>query len=76
MHNSNEGKRREETASANALTAGSQLLPPRDVVITHYDSTEEDSLRKARAGSSAVVVTRDGRTYSTTPTYGSTDAAL
>ncbi|XP_033642404.1 high affinity cationic amino acid transporter 1-like [Asterias rubens] len=76
MHNSNEGKRREETASANALTAGSQLLPPRDVVITHYDSTEEDSLRKARAGSMAVVVTRDGRTYSTTPTYGSTDAAL
>ena len=77
MHHSVEGKLRDERAAQRALTGASQLHPTRDVVITHYDPQEEmDRLRRVRAESMAVVVTRDGRTYSTTPTYGSTDATV
>ncbi|XP_022106108.1 cationic amino acid transporter 2-like [Acanthaster planci] len=88
MHHSVEGKRREEAALRSALTAVSQLgHPPRDAVITHFDpeaesgegvdeSAERERITKARAQSLAVVVTRDGRSYSATPTYGSTDACV
>ncbi|XP_038060682.1 high affinity cationic amino acid transporter 1-like [Patiria miniata] len=87
MHHSAEGKRREEAALRSALAAAARLrpAPSRDAVITHYDpenengefdgeAGERERMAKARAQSLAVVVTRDGRSYSATPTYGSTDA--
>ena len=85
MHHSAEGKRREEAVLRSALAAASQLRHPQhDAVITHYnpevesegidESAERERIAKARAQSLAVVVTRDGRSYSATPTYGSTDA--